>query len=522
MIKDFIEKYSIQVAVFIFAILSSFIVFKTGKIFGLDSLYHVKHAFIYAQNGILNTSLPHVSASVIGELGADIWYGFHILLIPFTYISNLLTGTQVATIVLATISLIAFVHGLKTLNIKYPLFWSIVLLLSSADFLFRIFMVRPHIVSLFLSFLLFIYLIKNKPLHIGVISALISFVHIALSWVPILILIITTATSYITEKKLHLKNTLATIIGLVIGVLLHPNLINTLKISYTQIIELFIIKGQEIPMQFGRELNVLTIGDIILQYIPLGVYLLFISVIIFSIYINGGLKDISLQNKKTLIASTTLTVIFIILAFISARRSTDFLSVFSILSSASLLTALFEVEVFRKIIKPQSFYYISAIFLLFMAINSFLVFNQFINNTVTPDKFKEAVTWLEENTKEGDIVFNSYWDNFPSLFFWNSHNYYIAGMDPIFQYSFSEDLYWKAYFIAYTGQPITCGQIKCTEDDIEDIATVLHRDFNAKYIFVEHRRSHNLFTGIEQNEIEGFKKVFSNDTESIYEILPQT
>jgi len=518
-IKDLFDKYSLSISATIFLIFSTLIILITNKVFGVDSLYHIKHAFLYKQNGLLDTSFPYVSASTIAEYGADIWYGFHIILIPFTFIDDPLLSVKIATIFLATLSLTSFFWLIKSINIKYPFFWTVVLLFSSADFLFRIFMVRPHIVSLLLSFALLIYFIKNKPYSIFFTSVLVSFIHIALAWVPILIIIISTLASFITEKKIYIKNILASFLGLLGGVLLHPNIIGTLKLSYIQIVELFITKGQDIPMQFGRELNLLNFGDIILQYIPLFAYLIFILFIIFSIYINKAWTDISPPNKKTLIANLLLSFIFLILAFISARRSTDFLSVFSILLSASLLTSLFEIQNFRPIIKAQSFYIISGIFLVFMILNGSLIFNQFIKNTVDPHKFEATSSWLKANTSQGDIVFNAYWDNFPNLFFWNSHNYYISGMDPIFQYSFSQDLYWKAYFIAYNGQPITCGEMKCTEDKVEDIGLVLKRDFKAKYIIVEHRRSSNLYKNLEEGNLTGFKKVFTGETESIYQII---
>ncbi|PIR66888.1 MAG: hypothetical protein COU51_01485, partial [Parcubacteria group bacterium CG10_big_fil_rev_8_21_14_0_10_36_14] len=159
-IKDLFDKYSLSISTAIFLIFSTLIILITNKVFGFDSLYHIKHALLYQQNGLLDTSFPYVSASTITEYGADIWYGFHLILIPFTFIGGPLLSVKIATIFLATLFLASFFWLLKSINIKYPFFWTVVLLFSSADFLFRIFMVRPHIVSLLLSFALLIYFIK--------------------------------------------------------------------------------------------------------------------------------------------------------------------------------------------------------------------------------------------------------------------------------------------------------------------------------------------------------------------------
>ena len=60
-----------------------------------DSFYHIRHASLYRENGILNSNFPWVTKSAIGKFGADIWYGFHILLIPFTYGDNLIRNIKI-------------------------------------------------------------------------------------------------------------------------------------------------------------------------------------------------------------------------------------------------------------------------------------------------------------------------------------------------------------------------------------------------------------------------------------------
>ena len=71
----------------------------------------------------------------------------------------------------------------------------------------------------------------------------------------------------------------------------------------------------------------------------------------------------------------------------------------------------------------------------------------YIKGLPPQDMFKEPATWLKENTNFGDIIFNTRWDNFSFLFFWNQHNHYINGMDPIFEYTFNKNLYIEHYFL---------------------------------------------------------------------------
>ena len=46
--------------------------------------------------------------------------------------------------------------------------------------------------------------------------------------------------------------------------------------------------------------------------------------------------------------------------------------------------------------------------------------------------FAGASAWLAENTPLGERVFQTDWDDFPRLFFYNTHNTYLVGLDPTY------------------------------------------------------------------------------------------
>ena len=43
-----------------------------------------------------------------------------------------------------------------------------------------------------------------------------------------------------------------------------------------------------------------------------------------------------------------------------------------------------------------------------------------------------AAEWLAANTPQGSLVFQTDWDDFPTLFFYNTHNAYTVGLDPTY------------------------------------------------------------------------------------------
>ena len=55
--------------------------------------------------------------------------------------------------------------------------------------------------------------------------------------------------------------------------------------------------------------------------------------------------------------------------------------------------------------------------------------------------YSNASDWLESNTPEGSRVFQTDWDDFPRLFFYNNHNTYLIGLDPTYMQLYNSGLY---------------------------------------------------------------------------------
>ena len=115
-------------------------------------------------------------------------------------------------------------------------------------------------------------------------------------------------------------------------------------------------------------------------------------------------------------------------------------------------------------------------------------------NAVAPDHLREVATWLADHSQSGDLVFNAHWDNFGPLFARNRVNYYVGGMDPIFQYAHDPGLYWKyAYLSTDLATDWTCDAYPCHEGSAIDTYTSLVEDFDARWVLVEPERNPKLF-----------------------------
>lgn len=158
------------------------------------------------------------------------------------------------------------------------------------------------------------------------------------------------------------------------------------------------------------------------------------------------------QSKKS------LTLLFLtILLFIytlKARRQVEYFIPFAFLFSAfSLNDSLKNIILkdywfkFLDLLKRKRIIMsiLLAYFIMiipFVAIRNIYIVKKKMVLGLSFDNAKDASLWLKNNTPAGSIVFQSDWDIFPMLFYYNTHNYYLTGLDQVFMYEYDKDLYW--------------------------------------------------------------------------------
>lgn len=490
-----------------------------GKVADGDAFYHLRHAWIYQTAGIFQTAFPWTQYSVVNQYSADIWYGFHLLLIPFTYLKDLALGLIIGPYFITFVSLLLAFFALWKLKVKWPIFWLFIFAFASADTLYRLTMLRPHPLSLGLSLLLFAFLTSRPPtsenkglLPIFLVSAVFSWIHLSLSWLPVLILLIVLLLEVLQKQGIDWKKMAVVFGGLLLGWLIRPNPLGALKIAYIQVAQLLIEKQGDLPLRFGNELKPFVLENFVDQLIPITVLLVTgVAILIWKRNL------LSVEKRGAVFGSLILTAIFCLLTFGVARRSNEIFMGFGIIFLALIFTYLWP-SVAKKSWQYSLIILIAIAAFAVMPIKNIYRFDTYVTNAFEINRFKELSEWLTNNSQSQKIVFNIHWDRFAELFFWNQKNYYINGMDPIFQYAFRPDLYWKTHFFAIDAATrFTCGMIRCTAEEVENTPLVLKRDFQASYLMVEKRRSPKFYQYLET--APEFQKVFDNDTEALFKVL---
>jgi hypothetical protein len=104
--------------------------------------------------------------------------------------------------------------------------------------------------------------------------------------------------------------------------------------------------------------------------------------------------------------------------------------------------------------------------------------------------------WVRANVPAGETVFNTDWDDFPKMFFYDTTHKYVSGLDPTYLLDRNPDLS-KLY------EDITLGKQK-------DPGPLIRDKFGATYVFTDNEKIHDDFVN---NAMDSgwFENVYEDD-----------
>jgi hypothetical protein len=111
---------------------------------------------------------------------------------------------------------------------------------------------------------------------------------------------------------------------------------------------------------------------------------------------------------------------------------------------------------------------VALVFVLFL--NLFVTFKD-IAVSETHDYYRVGAQWMRDNLAPGQMIFNTDWDDFPRLFYYDPAHSYVTGLDPTY-------LYDKDPALSKLYERITLG-------DEEDPGPLIRDRFGARYVFTD-------------------------------------
>jgi len=295
------------------------------------------------------------------------------------------------------------------------------------------------------------------------------------------------------------QGSLWTLLGLAVGLLLNPYFPVNLKFYWVQIVEIALINYQKF-INVGNEwypygfINLITTNSLIVALFIAGAVLLWLN---------------RRQIKADELTWGILSLAFVILTLKSTRNIEFFVPVaviFFAFTFSRLLANLPWAQDRQMFSAKNPWLIVLLIFFVSWLLtlpNDFLQIKKNMLVGLPLNYLQDAALWLKENTSQGEIVFNDYWDSFPMLFYYNDHNYYLTGLDHTFMYK--KD---SVKFAVYE---------KIVQGEIEDnLALQIKDNFNAHYVILPNRDGK--FMKILQNN-EAFSEVFSDKMAKIFKII---
>ena len=154
------------------------------NLFGVDGYFHIKYSQLLRTDGIIY-DFPWLAYTILRENYADDHFLFHLIQIPFTF-GNLITGAKLYATLVASCVFYLFFTLLRTHQIRFPLIWTVGLMVSADPFLYRMCMARAAGLSLIVLFIATHLILIRKDRWIGPLSFIYVWLYGAFPLIAIL------------------------------------------------------------------------------------------------------------------------------------------------------------------------------------------------------------------------------------------------------------------------------------------------------------------------------------------------
>lgn len=486
------------------------------RVADLDGFYHVGHALAYLEISIFDTSLPWATQSIIGERGGDLWWGFHMLLVPFGALAGVEWGLRTAGVALTLVLGFTVLGVLRRHDVEGAGWWAALFLVAVPNVFFRHLMVRPHVLSLAAAIALLSVLVRGRWWQAGLLSAVMSWIHLSLFWMgPAVAVVYSVVRVPVTavlgadrpDRGVPLRLAVpVTVGGAALGWLLRPDAGAAASLLRVQLVELFALQALDVPLTFAAELTPIGGGTLLRStglFLPAWLAAMGLVVARFTAVLRadegdshhasaaGDAAQRRGQERTTLLLSTAvLSTVFLVLALVSARRAMEQWVAFGFLTMPLLWSGPLD----RDALTTRALR--TTVLALLVAHLAWGAWRHSLNVSLVAfpaSTLREAAEFLEAESEPDEIVFHARWDNFGPLFARDRTNRYLGGMDPVFLFAHDPASYWEFFFLSTDATAeYTCDAFPCAEGTATDTHRALRDHFGARWVVVEPSRNPRL------------------------------
>ncbi len=446
---------------------------------------------------------------------------FHVFQIPFTWFGDLRVGAKISATIFGSLAVFSCYWLVIRHRIRYPSIWLLALLACSAPFLYRLSMAKapPFAIIYLILGIHFLFTRRYWPLvPLGFIFALTYDMFVLL----VLATFIWTAVIAWTEHRFEWRPIVWVLLGTAAGLVINPYFPTNFVLLYEHM--RVKLTASDFATKVGNE------------WYPYDSWEFIGNSLLACVAMLVGYLSFDPSDRKRSHQSLFFLVLATILMIMTARwrRIAEYWPPFAILFAAfslqpwlegarSSLTRLSpdmlsELEPFLD--RPQSgitprdsditglfrtmgLGFVTALIAVLLFFNIWAM-SRDIATSAKHDNYQAGAEWMRANVPAGERVFNTDWDDFPRLFYFDPAHNYVSGLDPTYLYD--KD---KSLSELYDG--ITLGRE-------EDPGPLIRDRFGARYVFTDN--SHDDFF-LNARESGWFEIIYEDSDCTILQIRDQ-
>nr|HMQ53730.1 hypothetical protein [Anaerolineae bacterium] len=440
----------------IFAGLLATIQIASPNLPGNDDYFHIKIAQIMREEGI-RPHFPWLPLTILNdEEFFDHHFFYHVLLIPFTY-GDLREGAKWVGIIFPAWTFLVGWFVLHGQRVPYAALWALGFFAVSEAFLNRLVMTRVQAVSLLMLILMLHVALKGRYRWLLPLAFIYTWLYDAF---PLLLIMIGiyVATRWLFDQRLNLAPLIYTGLGVGLGLVINPYFPNNIIFIYHHIW----------PKLFDD--SDIRVGN---EWYPYETWTLVENSGLALLIFFAGTFALGFRDRRM---NPTTGVLFLVALFFGlllfrSRRFVEYFPAFALLFGAVAWQPLLaewrqKSRIFAKIMPALlMLVLIPAIWLNIREAREDLA------DSSSYLRYAQASAWLVENSPPNSRVFNTDWDDFTRLFFYNTHNIYMLGLDPTYMHQYDPELYqlWRSI----------------TRGEVPDSAKTIRQVFGAEYVLTD-------------------------------------
>jgi hypothetical protein len=405
-----------------FFIVLAWVQFSTPDMPDNDGYYHIRFAELMRTQG-LKPDFPWLPLTILNPREFyDHHFLFHVALIPFTF-GDLRLGAKWASVTFASLAFLSIWWLLRGQRVRYAALWALGLLVVSQAFLFRMSITRAQSLSLAVLALGLHWMFTGKYKLLLPLAFVYVWMYDAF---PLLILaaLVYMLAVWLTERRLDPSPLIYTSAGVVLGLVINPYFPANLVFIYRHLLPKLV------------ETTTVSVGN---EWYPYTTLQLSQNSSLALLAFLAGVLALGLRGER--IDARTATALFLAVLFgamlFQSRRFIEYYAPFAVVFAALAWTPLLRIQPAWTGWSRASV----RTWLPGLALTTLLVFGAWrtlpdARESVQSSKpytlFAAATAWLQANTPPGERIFQTDWDDFPRLFFYNTHNTYLIGLDPTY------------------------------------------------------------------------------------------